>query len=44
MEFCGYQTKESVIRLKNDEEVKNMFQFAIDMHEGLSDAEKKKIF
>ena len=44
MEFCGYQTREDIIRLKSDDEVDKMFQFAIEMHDSVSDDEKMKIF
>ena len=42
MEFCGYQTREDIIRLKSDDEVDKMFQFAIEMHDSVSDDEKRK--
>ena len=35
---------DDIIRLKSDDEVDKMFQFAISMHDSVSDDEKKKIF
>ena len=44
MIFCGYETKDAVLSLKSEEELRNMFQFAIEMYETLSEEDKNKIF
>ena len=44
MEFTGYQSRVAILSLRHDQELKNMLQFAIDMHEGLDEEDKKKIF
>ena len=44
MKFSGFDTRSSVIRLKNPEELNAMFQFAIEMADDLSSEERRNIF
>ena len=44
MEFCGYQSKEAILRLKNADELQKMFKLAKDMADVITDEEKKKVF
>ena len=37
MEFAGYQTRESVIRLKHPEELQKMFNFVIELYDVIED-------
>ena len=43
MEFCGYHSKEAILRLKNADELQKMFKFAKDMTDVITDEEKKKL-
>ena len=44
MKFCGYKSRDAILRLKDEQEVTNMFKTAIELQELIPEEDRKITF